>query len=159
MTRENVRRDELHKILNEELHRQDPCGACRFTQAPGLLHTPDESGCNWSQDLRHGRSGNDSCAEVDSRVITQIAGRFKLKPHHAEHPAQKPSTDKSSSSAPGTIRSRETYLYYLDEVFKIGPLDSSLAALRGILIVTLAGLQPLIDAIKNDKQNPDRSGT
>jgi hypothetical protein len=49
---------------------------------------------------------------------------------------------------------KEEALLDLDEVFKIGPLDGSLAALRGILIVTLAGLRPLIDAIQNDKQSP-----
>ena len=49
---------------------------------------------------------------------------------------------------------KEEALLDLDEVFKIGSLDSSLAALRGILIVTLTGLRPLIDAIQNDQQSP-----
>ena len=114
MKRENVHRDKLHKILNEELHRQDPCRECRFTQAPGPLRSPDESGCNWSQDLilRHGRSGNDSCDEVALRVISQVAGCFNLKASHATLPAKKPPTDKISSAAQGTMRSRQTCLYF-----------------------------------------------
>lgn len=114
MTRENVRRDELHEILNGELHRQDPCGECRFTQAPGPPRTPDESGCNWSQVLilRYGRSGNDSCAEVASRVITQVAARFNLKPSVRRAPEEEPPTERISSAAQGTMRSRETYFYF-----------------------------------------------
>lgn len=114
MTRKNVRGDELHEILNEQLHQQDPCGECRFTQAPRPLRTPDESGCNWSCDLilRHGRSGNDSCAQVALRVITQVAARFNLKPNHAARPEEEPPTDRISSAAQGTMRSRETYLYF-----------------------------------------------
>jgi hypothetical protein len=132
MTRENVRRDELHEILNEELHRQDPCGECRFTQAPELLRTPDESGCNWSQDLilRHGRSGNDSCAEVASRVTTQIARRFNMKPCHAAHPAEKPPTDKISSAAQGTMRSRETYVYFQIDTNRINSRGTLVAMNR-----------------------------
>jgi len=114
MTRENVRRDELHEILNGELHRQDPCGECRFTQAPGPPGTPDESGCNWSQVLilRYGRSGNDSCAEVASRVITQVAARFNLKPSVRRAPEEEPPTERISSAVQGTMRSRETYFYF-----------------------------------------------
>ena len=110
----NVRRDELHKILNEELHRQDPCGECRFTQAPGPLRTQDESGCNWSQvlKLRYGRSGNDSCAEVASHMITRVATRFNLKPSHPSCPGDELPMDKISSTAQRTRRSHETYLYF-----------------------------------------------
>jgi len=132
MTRENVRRDELHEILNEELHRQDPCGECRFTQAPGFFRTPDESGCNWSQHLiiRHGRFGNASCAEVASHVITQIAGRFNLKPSHAAHPAEKPSRDKILSPAQGTMRSRETCVYFQIDTNRINSRGTLVAMNR-----------------------------
>lgn len=92
----------------------DPCGECRFTQPPGLLSVPDPSGCNWSQDLilRHGPFGNDSCSEMASRVIIQVAARFNLRSNDLAHPKQEIPTDKMTSAVPKKMRSRETYLYF-----------------------------------------------
>jgi hypothetical protein len=82
MTRQLVSRDHLHWILNEQLHERDPCGQCRFTHSPNPLREPDESGCNWSQDLilRYGRNGGDSCARAASQTITEVAAHFNLAP-------------------------------------------------------------------------------
>lgn len=80
MTRKLVSRDELHRILNEQLHERDPCGECRFTNSPTPLREPDESGCNWSQDLilRHGRNAGDACGWAASQTITEAAAHFNL---------------------------------------------------------------------------------
>lgn len=114
MMRTTVRRNHLHEILNAELHEQDPCGECRFTQAPAPLRTADESGCNWSQDLilRRGRSGNNSCAQVAARVITQVASRLNLMPDRMADSEKKRSTEGVLSAAQAAMRSRETYLYF-----------------------------------------------
>src|SRR6266849_9976 len=114
MRRESVREDQLCAILSEELHRQDPCGECRFTQTPVPLRTLDESGCNWSQDLilRRGRLGNASCAEAASRVITQVAAPFNLMPSHAVRSDRALPTGRVASGTPEAMRSRETYLYF-----------------------------------------------
>lgn len=114
MRRETVRRNRLHEILNEELHRRDPCGECCFTKPPVPLRTLDESGCNWSQDLilRYGRRGNDSCAQVASRVITEVAARFNLMPSQAVRSEEELPTDQVTSVLSVIMRSRETYLYF-----------------------------------------------
>lgn len=114
MTRENVPQDRLYKILNEELHRQDPCGECRFTHAPVPLRTHDKSGCNWSQDLilRRGRSWNNLCTEAASRVITQVAARFNLTESPTTRMEGERTSDRVFSTAQEGMRSRVTYLYF-----------------------------------------------
>ena len=80
MTRQLISRDDLHRILNEQLRERDPCGECRFTQSPNPLREPDQSGCNWSQDLilRYGQNGGDSCARAASQTISEVAAHFNL---------------------------------------------------------------------------------
>lgn len=131
MNRQVVRQNQLHEILNEELHRQDPCGGCRFVRAPGPLRTPDGTGCNWSQvlNLRRGRFGNDLCAQAASRVITQIAARFNLMPNDAELPEGEQPTDRVTSATPMTMRSRETYLYFQIDTNRINSRET-LAAMN-----------------------------
>jgi len=115
MTRQTVHRDQLHQILNAELHEQDPCGECRFTQGPVPLRAPDDSGCNWSRDLilRYGRHGNDLCAQVASWAITQVTTRFNLTSDDCGTPG-KGAGDKQAfgCEAGEKMRSRETYLYF-----------------------------------------------
>ena len=112
--REVVYRNGLHKILNTELHEQDPCGECRFTKAPTPLRTPDKFGCNWSQvlTLRSGRGGNDSCARVASCTISQVAARFNLMPDRTAHPDKERPTERVLPTRQTVMRSRETYLYF-----------------------------------------------
>jgi hypothetical protein len=49
---------------------------------------------------------------VASRVVTQVAARFNLKPNHAGRFEEELPTDRISSAAQGTLRSRETYRYF-----------------------------------------------
>jgi hypothetical protein len=80
MSRQLVSRDELHQILNERLHAQDPCGECHFGKAPIPLRAPDKTCCNWSQDLiwGHGRHKSDACEAAVARTITEVASEFNL---------------------------------------------------------------------------------
>jgi hypothetical protein len=63
-------------------------------------------------------------------VISQVAGRFNLKPSHAARPAEKPSTDKISTAAQGTMRSRETYLYFQIDTNRINSRGTLVAMNR-----------------------------
>ena len=83
--RQVVSRERLLELLNEALHdealhRQRVSEDCRFKGPLMVLQEPDETGCNWSDNVQIRRSGN---AELPSltvlaRALLRVRRRYNL---------------------------------------------------------------------------------
>lgn len=80
MEREEVSRDELLKILNEELSKYEECEDCKFSRVVQLAR-PDSEGCNWSNRLYLRCSGRPSklCEPFAQNVINEARKKYNLK--------------------------------------------------------------------------------
>ena len=78
-----VSRDKLEEILNEALVKYDSCEDCVFDGGIMELRQPDESGCNWSDNLIircSGRHMTVACARAVLAVLDEVRRHYNIKP-------------------------------------------------------------------------------
>jgi hypothetical protein len=80
MGREEVSRDKILKILNEELSKYKECEDCKFSRVVQFAR-PDSEGCNWSNRLYLRCSGRPakSCEPFAKNVINEARKKYNLK--------------------------------------------------------------------------------
>ncbi len=80
--RQVVSKDELVRIMNEELGKYEECKDCRLREPDSLIE-PDETGCNWSLDkpgaLHCSGVPTEVCAPFAYRVIAEAMSKYNIK--------------------------------------------------------------------------------
>jgi hypothetical protein len=79
--REAVTAQRLAELLNQELAKYAACRDCQFNDRILELQEPDETGCNWSDDLIircSGRSIGYHCVRAVVGVVQDARDRYNL---------------------------------------------------------------------------------
>ena len=80
-SRESVSREQLLATMNEELAKHGVCEDCQIDGPIRLFERPDETGCNWSEDITtrcSGRSVTEQCHQTVSRVVADARRKYNI---------------------------------------------------------------------------------
>ncbi|MGC9965839.1 MAG: hypothetical protein ABSE08_10575 [Syntrophobacteraceae bacterium] len=80
MERELKTKEELLKILNEELKKVEDSEGYRFDSIGFKLIEPDSEGCNWSSAVFHGSGVHcEPMMPIVDRIIQEARRKYNLK--------------------------------------------------------------------------------